>query len=250
MTMQSEKAAFFFDLDNTLFDYEASFKKASLFAFRSITSMDNADKKLEEKWFTCYKTFCDFYWQAYEKEWITREEYQSKRLLSSLRAARLRNFSKKEIQQFQQLFEKNVHLFVEPYSWIKDIFQVLTRYKITYGIISNGSAFVQRNKIKQLQLDIPEKHIYISSEIKVAKPSPEIFHFVKKKTEASALYYVGDSYSLDMVPAIQAEWTAIWWNPLKFTITNESNPHHNCYSSRELIEVIMRYIESAGCSLR
>ncbi|MED1863473.1 HAD family hydrolase [Fictibacillus nanhaiensis] len=241
--MQTKKTAFFFDLDNTLFDYEASFKKASLFAFRSIYSSGEQNTKIEEKWFIHYKYFCDSYWQAYENHRITREEYQSKRLLSSLRAAGLRNFSHLELQKFQQLFEVNIHLFVEPYSWIRDIFQVLTRYEIVYGIITNGSTIVQRNKIKQLQLHIPDKRIYISSEIKVAKPSPEIFHLVKENTTACDFYYVGDSYSLDMVPAILAKWTAIWWNPLRLSVMNDNNPHHNCYSSNELIETIKRCIE-------
>ncbi|WP_233096616.1 HAD family hydrolase [Fictibacillus halophilus] len=247
--MQSEKTAFFFDLDNTLFDYEASFKKASLFAFRSIVSSDEINMNVEGKWFSCYKTFCDFYWQAYEKGWINRKEYQRNRLLSSLRAIGLRNFSNQEIERYQQLFEENVHLFVQPYSWVRDIFELLNRYEITHGIISNGEAAVQRNKIKHLQLAIPEEHIYISSEIKVAKPSPEIFHLVKRNTDGSDFYYIGDSYSLDMVPAIHALWTAIWWNPLKHSVTNDKRPHHTCYSSRALIEVITRYIESAGCSL-
>ncbi|WP_286166411.1 HAD family hydrolase [Bacillus sp. E(2018)] len=241
--MSSKEAAFFFDLDNTLFDYEASFKKASLFAFRSIVSSGEQNKKVEEKWFSRYKTFCDFYWHAYEKAWITQEEYRRKRLVSSLRAVGLSHFSDQEMVRYQQLFENNVHLFVEPYPWIQDIFRNLKRNQILYGIISNGDTDVQRNKIKQLHLDFPESHIYISSEINVAKPSPEIFHLVKKNVKASAFFYVGDSYSLDMVPAIQADWTAIWWNPLMLSATNEKVPHHNCYSSCNLIETITRYIE-------
>lgn len=241
--MRSKKAAFFFDLDNTLFDYEASFKKASLFAFRSIFSSGEQNNKLAEKWFPHYKTFCDFYWQAYENAWITRKEYQKNRLLSSLRAVGIRNVNDQEIQRYQQLFERNIHHFVELYPWIQDMIQILKHNKIMYGIISNGEADVQRNKIKYLNLDIPEKHIYISSEIKVAKPSPDIFHLVRKKMKASAFCYVGDSYSLDMVPAIQAGWTAIWWNPSMLDVTNDKVPHNICYSSDDLVETITRYIE-------
>jgi HAD superfamily hydrolase (TIGR01549 family) len=241
--MRSKKAAFFFDLDNTLFDYEASFKKASLFAFRSIFSTGEENNKLEEKWFLQYKTFCDLYWNAYEIAWITRKEYQKKRLSSSLLAVGIRNVNDQEFERYQQLFERNIHLFVELYPWIQNMIRILKRNEIVYGIITNGEADVQRNKIKHLHLDIPEKHIYISSEIKVAKPSPEIFHSVRKNVEASAFFYVGDSYSLDMVPAIQAEWTAIWWNPSMLDVTNDKVPHHICYSSDELVETITRYIE-------
>ncbi|MBN3556124.1 HAD family hydrolase [Fictibacillus nanhaiensis] len=243
MTMRSKKAAVFFDLDNTLFDYEASFKKASLFAFRCIFSIGEKNKKLEEKWFPHYKSYCDLYWYAYERAWITRKEYQRKRLSSSLHAVGINNFSDKEIQQYQQYFEENIHYFVEPYPWIKEIIQLLNRKKITYGIISNGEAAVQRNKIKHLPFDIPEKHIYISSEIKVAKPSPEIFRVVSKRVEASAFYYVGDSYSLDIIPAVQAEWTAIWWNPSMLSVTHDKVPYHYCTSSDELIETITKCIE-------
>lgn len=245
----AQKAAFFFDLDNTLFDYEASFKKASLFAFHTITNNEWKDTLFVEKWFTYYKAYCDLYWSLYEKELMSRQEYQKKRLLSSFKAVGLKSFCDVQVQHYQKVFEKSVPAEVVPYIWIKEIFQILDQLGITIGIISNGDSVIQRNKIKNLKLHIPEKNIYISSEINVAKPNPNIFHLVKECTNAEVYHYVGDAYDLDIVPARQAGWTAIWWNPLKQPAMFNSYAIYNCTSSSELIEVIKRCIESAGYSL-
>ncbi len=243
----AEKAAFFFDLDNTLFDYEASFKKASLFAFHTITNHKWKDTPFSEKWFIYYKAYCDLYWSSYEKEIMSRQEYQKKRLISSFKALGLKSLCDVQVQQYQIIFEKSVPDEVEPFIWIKDIFQRLNQLGITIGIISNGDSVIQRNKINNLKLHIPEKYIYISSEINVAKPNPNIFNLVKDCTNADVYYYVGDAYELDIVPAVKAGWTAIWWNPLKHPAANSCSMF-NCTTSSELIEVIRRCIESAGYS--
>ncbi|MFG6494187.1 HAD family hydrolase [Fictibacillus sp. UD] len=248
--MQSaKKAAFFFDLDNTLFDYEASFKKASLFAFHTITNNKWKDTPLVEKWFTYYKAYCDLYWSAYEKKEISRQDYQRVRLLSSFEAIGLKSFCDAQIQYYQKVFEKSVPSEVEPFEWIKEIFQRLDQLGILIGIISNGDSIIQREKIKNLKLHIPEMNIYISSEINVAKPNPDIFHFVKNCTNAEVYHYVGDAFDLDIVPAVQAGWNAIWWNPLKQPAAVNPSSIYNCTSSSDLIEVIKRCIESAGYSL-
>ncbi|KZE66422.1 hypothetical protein AWM68_08675 [Fictibacillus phosphorivorans] len=248
--MQSvKKAAFFFDLDNTMFDYEASFKKASLFAFHTITNNIPENKPLEDKWFVYYKGYCDLYWPLYEKELISRQEYQKRRLLSSFEAIGLRNICAEQVQHYQNVFEKSVPLKAEPFVWIKEIVHQLDQLGIIFGIISNGDSLIQREKIKNLKIHIPETEIYISSELNIAKPDPGIFHLVKNSTNAEVYHYVGDAFELDIVPAVQAGWTAIWWNPLKQPAEVDTYCHFNCSSGSELIEIIKRCIESAGYSL-
>lgn len=245
----NQKTAFFFDLDNTLFDYEASFKKASLFAFRSIVGNKEVDPDLAEKWFTYYKGYCDLFWPAYEKEIMSREEYQRTRLLSSMTALGLEHYSDKQVKQYQELFEEKIHTFVEPFEWVNNLIQRLNQIGIITGIITNGESDLQRKKIKKLGLQIPEKEIYISSEINITKPNPEIFHFVRKQTKAKNLYYVGDAYEFDIKPAVVAGWTAIWWNPLKKPQQTVHPCVFNCSVGNELYQVIKKCTESAGYSL-
>lgn len=235
--------AFFFDLDNTLFDYEASFKQASLFAFKSIFHPVLKKPINAEKWFDAYKIYCDLYWPAYEDKTLTREQYQRKRLVSSLRSLNIHSIDINQIDYFRKLCEDKIPSFVIPYPWIKEIIDLLYKRGFAAGIISNGGSELQRKKLSMLGISFSENNIFISSELSFAKPSLEIFEFVKSRIHADNFYYVGDSFSFDIHPAVTAGWTGIWWNPSKQMLV-QTNPHiYNCSSVNELRSVFKKCIE-------
>ncbi|MCM3716809.1 HAD family hydrolase [Fictibacillus phosphorivorans] len=239
----STSKAFFFDLDNTLFDYEASFKQASLFAFISILHPVLNKPINPEKWFKVYKTFCDLYWPAYEKKMLTREEYQRNRLVSSLLSFNIQLFDQRQMDAFRKRFEEEIPSFVQPYPWVEEMINFIKMHGYVAGIISNGESVLQRKKLSMLGLSFSESHTYISSELSFAKPSIELFNYVKSKICAEQFYYVGDSFSLDIHPAIKAGWTGIWWNPSK-QIPELLHPNlYNCQSADELNHVIKKCIE-------
>jgi HAD superfamily hydrolase (TIGR01549 family) len=235
--------AFFFDLDNTLFDYEASFKQASLFAFKSIFYPVLMKPINAEEWFTAYKIYCDLYWPAYEDKILTREEYQRNRLVSSLLSLNIRSVDIKRIDYFRKLCEEKIPSFVIPYPWIKEIINLIQMRGCVVGIISNGGSELQRKKLSMLGLSFSDNHIFISSELSFAKPSIELFQFVKSRTQAANFYYVGDSFSFDIHPAVKAGWTGIWWNPLKLIQAQTNSNIYNCSSANELRSVIRKCIE-------
>lgn len=238
----SNSKAFFFDLDNTLFDYEASFKQASLFAFKSIFSPVLKKPINAEEWFAAYKIYCDLYWPAYEDKKLTREEYQRNRLVSSLISLNIQSVDIKRIDYFRKLCEEKIPSFVIPYPWIKEIIDLIQRQGCVAGIISNGAYELQRKKLSMLGLSFSD-NIFISSELSCAKPSIEIFEYVKSRIHAAHFYYVGDSYSFDIHPAVKAGWTGIWWNPLKLTQAQTSTHIFNCHSANGLRSVIRKCIE-------
>ncbi|MBY6035501.1 HAD family hydrolase [Fictibacillus nanhaiensis] len=237
-----KNSAFFFDLDNTLFDYEASFKQASLFAFHSIFYNEFTCHSNAAGWFDCYKTYCDLYWPQYEDGLITRQQYQRNRLVASLLSLNIKTFTDSHIIHFQKLVEEKIPSFVVAYSWMKHIIEHLNDLGYKIGIITNGGSNLQRKKLSRLELSFPEKHIYISSEINVAKPSPKIFQYVKQRSRAQQFFYVGDSFEFDMMPAVQAGWKGIWWNPEQKLRIQDKNIY-SCHCVNDLLDIFKKYIE-------
>jgi HAD superfamily hydrolase (TIGR01549 family) len=239
----SNSKAFFFDLDNTLFDYEASFKQASLFAFKSIFYPVLENPVNIEEWFDTYKIYCDLYWPAYEDKKLTRDDYQRNRLVSSLTSLNIQPFNNRQLDDFRTLWEEKIPSFVTPYPWIKGIIDSLNNRGFEVGLITNGGSELQRKKLSRLGLSFLANNIFISSEISFAKPSLEIFEYVMGRTDAENFYYVGDSFTFDIKPAVEAGWTGIWWNPSR-QVLDKTNPLIvNCCTVNEFQEVIKKCIE-------
>jgi len=72
-------------------------------------------------------------------------------------------------------------------------------------------------KIRGLGVDkiIPADRIFISDAVRIAKPDPEIFAYVNRKTGTMAenCLYVGDTWANDVVGALEAGWRVCWYNP-------------------------------------
>jgi|Deesub1362A_J573_1020465.scaffolds.fasta_scaffold00222_48 HAD superfamily hydrolase (TIGR02253 family) len=75
--------------------------------------------------------------------------------------------------------------------------------KFKLGLITNGPARVQKEKINKLDIQKYFDIILISGEIGVAKPNPEIFKLALKnlKVHPENAIFVGDSYEYDIVGA-------------------------------------------------
>jgi len=87
-------------------------------------------------------------------------------------------------------------------------------YKI--GVITNGSASIQHQKLHQLQIEhfVHPDYIFISEELGIAKPDPSIFTTWAHQAgiKANEAVYVGDNASLDMTSAKHAGWQTFWFN--------------------------------------
>lgn len=87
---------------------------------------------------------------------------------------------------------------------------------IPLGIITNGPAEHQRNKIEQLGVGqwIPEEHWVISGAVGVMKPDSAIFDLCAERMgytqEEADYYYIGDSLANDVIGAHCAGWRAVW----------------------------------------
>jgi putative hydrolase of the HAD superfamily len=118
------------------------------------------------------------------------------------------------------------------------------------GIISNGDARQQREKLERLQLTSYFDTIHISSEIGVAKPAAAIFEYACRDAGylTGACLYVGDQLEGDARAAARAGMTGIWLNRNGAAV--ESTPLEKVYAMHSLAELpreIKKINLSASC---
>lgn len=201
--------AIIFDLDDTLYNQKSPFITAlTQTLHRSLTADEQAQ---------VFKRFHDFNDQTFDQvkdQALTLEAWQTARIRYALTAITPEPISTDWAIQFQMAYQralKNIQLF-------DGLAATLTRLSRCFkiGIITNGPAQIQRDKLHQLQIEhyVHPDHIFISEELGIAKPDPSIFttwaHQVGIK--ANEAVYVGDNASLDMTSAKHAGWQTFWFN--------------------------------------
>lgn len=116
-------------------------------------------------------------------------------------------------------FQKSYYAYQQKISLLDEIKATLDycyQQNMILGIITNGPSAHQRMKLKQLgtQQWIPANHIFISSEVGIAKPDPRIFSLAASITQSAPneILYIGDSYQNDIVGAKGVGWKTMWLN--------------------------------------
>lgn len=108
---------------------------------------------------------------------------------------------------------------------MKELLSFCCEAEIQMGILTNGPVKNQNRKVQALGLGkwIPHEHIFISEGIGFTKPDVGAFHYVEKALQArpEELCMIGDSYTSDIVGAMEAGWKTIWLDKNKTETQNE-----------------------------
>lgn len=114
----------------------------------------------------------------------------------------------------------------------------------TVGLITNGAGEHQMTKIRAMQLDklLPPEHIFVSGLAGWDKPDHRLFAHVNEKTGTSPAntVYIGDSWRNDVIGALGAGWTAIWFNHRRANPESEHEPQYIAASYKELEQLLTR----------
>jgi 5'-nucleotidase len=225
-----------FDLDDTIIDYEQTFKRAIQHCFLHFVGNDKEDISFE-KWFLTFKQFCDLYWDDYQCKRLTRTEYRRRRFLDTMAIFQL-EANTNLADEFHHYFDNVVSRFAVPMNGIVGLLHRLHHLSIKMGIITNGTSKVQQNKVYYLGLSrfFPEEVVIVSDELGVEKPNPAIFHYALDKIAPKSQYrlYIGDSWELDVVGALGAKWQAIYFNTRNQPPTTAHQPLAICNNVDEL----------------
>jgi len=203
-----------FDLDDTLVyfrDYwEASAKEA--FRYFPETRGLNCDEL-----FHAYRKHDLALEQLYLRQEITVEQYRIERITRTLREHGI------EIDPaFALTFENQYKLFsrlhIKPIDEITKTLQLLSR-NYHLGIITNGTASWQYNKIEALRYDMffSKESIFISEQIGVEKPHPLIYQSALDyfSVEPSGTMFVGDNWRNDVAGPTELGIKAVWLNEME-----------------------------------
>lgn len=201
--------AIIFDLDDTLYDQKSPFSAA----LTQKTQLRFSPAELAEL-FNRFRDFTDRTFHQVTAKELTLEGWQTARLRYTLTDLVPETITTDWAIQFEIAYQKALSK-IDLFAGLAPALEQLS-HCFQIGIITNGPAKIQRQKLHQLQIEryVHPDNIFISDELDLAKPDPSIFttwaHQVGIRANQAA--YVGDNVLLDMTSAKHAGWQTFWFN--------------------------------------
>lgn len=224
----------FFDLDHTLWDFEANARATfeELFVEMKLQERGVYDFDLFHK---NYLVHNEKLWERYRNGFIKQDELRIKRMRLSLLDFKIADeqLAKDMSARFLELLPTRTILF--PYS--KEVLGYLTGKGYALHLITNGFEHTQHSKLKYSGLDTFFKEVITSEGSNSLKPNKEIFDFALEKTKASIneSIMIGDSVEVDIVGAMNAGMDQVFVNHQHITI--KLKPTYTVNSLKELEEI-------------
>ncbi|MCB9197289.1 MAG: noncanonical pyrimidine nucleotidase, YjjG family [Flavobacteriales bacterium] len=218
--MTHEITHVFFDLDRTLWDFEAN-SRDELLDIWARNGLHNRGISLPEEFIKVYKQINEECWEAYRKNEISKEQLRGERFRRTLEYYGIEDdlLAEKIGIQYIDNSPKRTKLIDHTH----EILDYLNK-KYQLHIITNGFEEVQHVKLANSDLKKYFGEIITSEMAGVKKPEIEIFQLALDKTgaKASQSVYIGDDIVVDVLGAINAGWYAIYFNPHKVPNTHST----------------------------
>ena len=250
--------AILFDMDDTLYDLAQPFYQAYHEVFlkeeepcRKLWDAAKAggdgrkppDADWMERLFLASRKYSDQIFASAQTREISEEEMFIYRIRQAL-ADFGERISEEKAMEFQKAYEK----YQQQITLSETIRRLLElcRSRFVLGIITNGVSEHQRNKIQVLKLEqyIAKENIFVSGEVGVPKPSPEIFaHALHKLGIApQQAYFIGDSFENDIAGAKGAGLSAIWFCRCGQTVSGGVQPDLTVTRESVLYSLVQRQL--------
>lgn len=190
----------FFDLDNTLWDFEKNSRLAMQEVFRRF---DMSSGKIDfNVFFQCYSTHNHLLWKSYRNNGITKKELTRKRFQNTFDELGIKGIDAEQMNKdYLCEMPKQKKLF----DGVSEVLDYLKKKNYQLFIITNGFKEVQVKKLINTGIDHFFNKIYISEDVKSPKPSNEIFEYAIKSSNAkkTASLMVGDDWETDVLGAVK-----------------------------------------------
>jgi len=213
----------FFDLDRTLWDFEAN-SKATLeelfaeFDLKAKLGVDPTDF-IDE-----YKRINEIFWTDYRNGVIDKEKLRYARF-----EAALKFFGHTDRKMASDIGELYISRSPKKTGLVEGAIDVLEylRTKYELHIITNGFEEVQHIKMKSSGLDPYFGHVITSERAGAKKPDPRIYQFSAELTKATPeqSIMIGDHFEADIFGALEVGWKAVFYEPNEARKT-DGNYHH------------------------
>jgi len=224
----------FFDLDHTLWDFEAN-AKATLESLYETLHLREKGVNDFEFFYRNYLDHNERLWERYRNGFIKQEDLRIKRMRQSLLDFKIADEELAQAMsvQFLELLPTRTILF--PYA--KEILTYLIDKGYELHLITNGFEKTQHKKLQYSGLDSFFKEVITSEGSGSLKPNKEIFEYAFQKTNAapSESIMLGDTLDVDIQGAINAGIDQVFINHHR--ITSHIQPTYMVHTLRELEEI-------------
>jgi YjjG family noncanonical pyrimidine nucleotidase len=225
----------FFDLDHTLWDFEANAHECLIEMY---DSFDMKGLGAEDVAFFC-KKFSEanhYYWALLEAKQTTVDVVKKKRFQAA--------FDKLNIHISEDLSLEMTEVFIKllpsKTRLIDGTIEVLEYLKPNYQmhILSNGFEDIQIKKMKNSGIDHYFDKLITNEKAKALKPDKAIFDFALNYANASlsSSLMIGDNYIADIKGAMNAQFDTVFYNPAKQDI--QEKPTFEIFNLIEIKEFL------------
>ncbi len=196
--MSKKYKSVFFDLDNTLWDFERNSMETLRLVFGNYGIKESSCTfyAFHEK----YNQINEMCWKAYREKSLTKQELIVKRFQDTFEFFGIEGIDPLEFNNNYLDEMPNQTLLVEGTIKVLDYLSI-KKYRLF--IITNGFSEVQYKKMKKTNIYPYFEKVFISEEVKAPKPNKEIFEHALKSTNSSKKYslMIGDSWESDIIGA-------------------------------------------------
>jgi len=229
----------FFDLDHTLWDFEANSHQTlkELYLVLNLREKGIEDFDLFHKNYLAHN---DKLWDRYRNGYIKVDELRWKRMWLSLLDFKIADepLARQMGNIFLDLLPTRKILF--PYT--TEILDYLTDKNYQLHLITNGFEKTQHSKLKYSGLDKYFIEVITSEGSNSLKPKKEIFEYAFQKTGANPAesIMIGDAIDVDILGAINAGIDQVHVNHLTkeaVPVINDQFPTYTVYSLRDLEDI-------------
>jgi putative hydrolase of the HAD superfamily len=203
----------FFDLDHTLWDFEAN-ARATLQELHVALQLGKRGVNDFELFHRNYLAHNEKLWERYRNGYIKQEELRVKRMWLALLDFKIADeeLAKELSTRFLDLLPTRTILF--PYT--KEILQYLRDKQYVLHLITNSFEKTQHNKLMFAGLKPFFNEVITSEGSGSLKPNKEIFQFALQKCNANReeSIMIGDSIEVDIIGALNAGIDQVYVNHL------------------------------------
>ncbi len=211
-----------FDVDDTLYDQQAPFKKAVYQICPLFQKEDMHQLYLQFRYYSD-----ENFPKVMTGEW-TLVEMRNYRIKQSLIDLDYPALTEEECLLFQKIYEHELD-HIEMADEVKETLDYLKKKGVPLGIITNGPTDHQAKKIRQLQVAdwVDLNHVIISQTTGYQKPETEIFDLASQKFgfKPEETLYVGDNFDSDVKGSKRSGWKALWFNHRQRTAPKTTDVH-------------------------
>ncbi len=215
--MEKKYTDVFFDLDHTLWDFEANSRATLDYLYHEF--------RLDEKGIRVFDDFCVQFEQHNERLWvllrngvISREELRWRRMDMALT-----DFCVWDRELAVQLSDAYLEVLPKQHRLLQGAVDLLEYCKQKYyrlHIITNGFEATQWQKLRTSNIGHYFEHVFTSDKANSMKPHSPIFTYALQQaaTTPKSSIMIGDSLEADIIGALDMGIDQIYFNP-------QSRPH-------------------------